>query len=158
MRSKPAPKRLIAPDPLYQNLLVSKLINSIMHDGKKTVAQKQVYQALKLILQKTNQEGLQVFLSCIENVKPQMEVRARRIGGAAYQIPTPVRNERKESLAIRWLVEAARSRPNSEYHTFAEKLAAEIVAAYNQEGAAIKKRSDVHRMAEANRAFAHFKW
>ena len=113
MRSKPEPKRLIAPDPLYQNLLVSKLINSIMHDGKKTVAQKQVYQALKLILQKTNQEGLQVFLSCIENVKPQMEVRARRIGGAAYQIPTPVRNERKESLAIRWLVEAAQSPPNS---------------------------------------------
>ncbi len=158
MRSKPAPKRKIASDAVYNNRLVAKLVNCIMYDGKKTVAQKQVYGALKIVGEKTNQDELQVFLSAIENIKPQMEVRARRIGGAAYQIPTPVRSERKESLSIRWLIMGARARTNSEFHSFGEKLAAEIIDAYNQTGTAIKKRTDIHRMAEANRAFAHFKW
>ncbi len=158
MRSKPAPRRKLDPDPVYGNLLVTKLVNCIMLDGKKTVAQKQVYNTLKLVKEKTGQDELQAFLTAVENVKPQMEVRARRIGGAAYQIPTPVRGERKESLALRWIIDAARARANKEYHTFGEKLAAELVDALNQTGAAIKKRTDVHRMAEANRAFAHFKW
>ncbi len=129
-----------------------------MKDGKKSVAQKQVYIALDEIKKKTGQDQVQFLTTAIENLKPQMEVRARRIGGAAYQIPTPVRNERKESLALRWLIVAARSRPNKEFHTFGEKLAAEVIAVYNNEGAAMKKKTDVHRMAEANRAFAHFRW
>jgi small subunit ribosomal protein S7 len=158
MRSKSAPKRRINPDPIYGNIMVSKLINAIMLDGKKTAAEKQVYNALKIIASKTNQDGLSVFLTSLENIKPQMEVRARRIGGAAYQIPTPVRGERKDSLALRWLIIAARARSNSEYHTFADKLASEVIDAFNNQGAAIKKRTDVHKMAEANRAFAHFKW
>lgn len=158
MRSKPAIRRELMPDPLYGDRTVSRLINCIMYGGKKTAAQKQVYGALSLIKEKTNQDELPIFLEAVENVKPQMEVKARRIGGAAYQIPSPVRIERKESLALRWLIAASRARANKEYHSFAEKLAAEIIDAYNQTGAAIKKRTDVHRMAEANRAFAHFKW
>lgn len=156
MRAKPAPKRKILPDPIYSSRLVTKLTNCIMYDGKKTVAQKQVYRTLELIKEKTSQDQLEVLNLAIENIKPQMEVRARRIGGAAYQIPSPVRPERKESLALRWLIAAARSRPNSEYHTFADKLASEVIDASANQGAAIKKRTDVHRMAEANRAFAHF--
>ena len=158
MRSKPALNRKIAPDVVYNNRLVAKLINKSMKDGKKTIAEKQVYNAFKSIKEKTGQEELAVFLAAVENIKPQMEVRPRRIGGAAYQIPTPVRGERRESLAIKWLISAASARSNNEYHSFAEKLAAELIDAYNQTGMAIKKRADVHRMAEANRAFAHFRW
>jgi small subunit ribosomal protein S7 len=158
MRSKPAPIRIINPDPIYHHTLVTKLINNAMYDGKKSVASKQIYSAFELVKTKTSQDPLTVFLSALENLRPQMEVRSRRIGGAAYQVPTPVRPLRKDALAIRWLIQAARDRSNSEYHTFAEKLAAEILDAQNNLGSAYKKKTDTHRMAEANKAFAHFRW
>jgi len=148
-----AKKRIIAPDPLYQSHLVTRLINRVMVSGKKTVAQKQVYKALETL---TN--PLEILSTALENLKPVMEVRPRRIGGAAYQVPTPVRADRREALAIRWLIQAAQKRPNKEYGEFWQKLAAEIQDAYNNTGAAIKKKQDVHKMAEANKAFAHFRW
>jgi len=148
-----AKKRIIAPDPLYQSHLVTRLINRVMLSGKKTVAQKQVYKALETL---TN--PLEILSTALENLKPVMEVRPRRIGGAAYQVPTPVRADRREALAIRWLIQAAQKRPNKEYGEFWQKLAAEIQDAYNNTGAAIKKKQDVHKMAEANKAFAHFRW
>ncbi len=138
--------------------MLTKLINRMMKDGKKEPARRQVYQALDIIKSKTGQEPLEFFTSSLENIKPQMEVRARRIGGAAYQVPVPVRGPRKDSLAIRWLIIASKARPNTEYHSFAEKLAAELIDASNNSGAAIKKKLDTHRMAEANKAFAHFRW
>jgi small subunit ribosomal protein S7 len=158
MRSKPAPVKTFSPDSLYGSVMLTKLINRTMKNGKKTAAQKQIYQALDIIKTRTNQDSLQFFTNALENIKPQMEVRARRIGGAAYQVPVPVRGPRKDSLAIRWLISAARERPNSEYHTFAEKLAAELIDAAANTGAAVKKKLDTHRMAEANKAFAHFRW
>jgi small subunit ribosomal protein S7 len=151
-------KRMIAPDPVLGSPMVAKLINRSMKDGKKSVAEKQIYKTLALIKEKTGKEGLEVFNLALENVKPQMEVRSRRIGGAAYQVPSPVRGERKEALAIRWLILAAKKRPSKEFHTFAEKLSTEIIDASQNLGGAVKKREDVHRMAEANKAFAHFRW
>jgi small subunit ribosomal protein S7 len=139
-------------------MLVTKLINRAMYDGKKTIAQKEVYTAFKQIKETTKEEGIAVFTKALENIRPTMEVRARRIGGAAYQVPVQVRGRRQEALSIRWLVESARSRSNSEYHTFAEKLAAEIMDAAKGEGVAVKKRQDVEKVAEANKAFAHFRW
>jgi small subunit ribosomal protein S7 len=153
-----APKRKVEKDPIYDHKLVTKLINRSMKDGKKSVAQKQVYGAFEKIKKETKKEPLDVFLKAIENIKPTMEVRPRRVGGAAYQVPMPVRGKRRESLAIRWLVQSARARSNSEFKTFADKLAVEIKDAANGEGLAVKKRQDVERMAEANRAFAHFRW
>lgn len=150
--------RLVQPDPIHQNRLVAKLINRSMLDGKKSVAAKQVYGALEILSKKTSKESMEVFRDALENVKPQMEVRTRRIGGAAYQVPTPVKGDRKESLAIRWVINAARNRGNSGYHTFADKLAAELLDALNNEGGAIKKKLEVHRQAESNKAFAHFAW
>src|SRR3989344_3470845 len=135
--------RKIEPDPVYKSRLVSKLTNRAMFGGKKSVIQKEVYTALELIKK--------------ENVDPSMEVRPRRIGGAAYQVPMQVRGPRKESLAIRWIVAAARMRSNSEYKTFAQKLAAELSDAAKGEGGAVKKKTDMEKVAEANRAFAHFK-
>lgn len=129
-----------------------------MMSGKKSVAQKQVYKALELVKEKIKTEPLTVFVKAIENIKPFMEVRPRRIGGAAYQVPMSVKGERKESLAIRWLLLAAQSRSGKEYHTFAEKLSAEILDAFNNTGGAVKKKEDIQRMAEANKAFAHFRW
>jgi small subunit ribosomal protein S7 len=158
MRAKPAPIKNIEPDPVYGSVMVTKLINRIMKDGKKNAAMKQVYKTMELIKIKTNSEPLPYFLTALENIKPQMEVRARRIGGAAYQVPVSVRGPRKDSLAIRWLITAAKSRPSSEFHTFAEKLTAELIDATNNAGAAVKKKLDTHRMAEANKAFAHFRW
>lgn len=158
MRSKKPAKRNIDLDPVYNHALVTKLINGIMKDGKKSVAQKQVYQALAALKSEANTDPLQQFMVAMENLRPQMEVRARRIGGAAYQVPSPVRGVRQDSLAIRWLVAAARLRPNTQYHTFGEKLAAEITDAVNNAGGAVKKKLDMHRMAEANKAFAHFRW
>lgn len=149
--------RDIKPDPIYKNKLVARFINRCMFDGKRSVAEKQVYGALGLIKEK-GEDSLTIFNKALENVRPNMEVRARRVGGAAYQIPVPVRGPRRESLAIRWLVNAARSRSNSEYHTFAEKLASELLDAANSEGGAVKKKTDMERMAEANRAFSHFRW
>ncbi len=158
MRAKPSTPRPITPDPVYQDTMITKLINRVMRDGKKTVAQKSVYGALEVIKEKTGQDPIELFRTAIENIRPQMEVRARRIGGAAYQVPSPVRGPRKDSLAIRWLLLAATARPNTEFHTMSEKLAAELIDASNQTGGAIKKKLDTHRMAEANKAFAHFRW
>lgn len=158
MRSKKAPKREVVADPVYSHTLVTKLINQIMRNGKKTVARKQVYGAMQAIKEQTKSDPLPQLLTALDNVRPQMEVRARRIGGAAYQVPSPVRGVRQDSLAIRWLVDAARQRSNSQYHTFGEKLAAEVVDAVNNAGGAVKKKLDTHRMAEANKAFAHFRW
>jgi len=158
MRSKTPPLKPTAPDPVYSDTIVTKLINRTMRSGKKTAAAKQVYQALELVGTQTGENPLTVFHAALENIRPQMEVRARRIGGAAYQVPSPVRGPRKDSLAIRWLIMAATARPNAQYHSFAQKLAAEITDAKNQAGAAVKKKLDTHRMAEANKAFAHFRW
>ena len=157
-RRGPVPRRELPPDPIYQSRLVTKLINRVMRDGKKTVAQKQVYRAFELIKEKTKIDPLLVFEKALENTKPRMEVRSRRVGGAAYQIPLPVKGSRQESLAIRWLVLSARARPNKEYHTFAEKLAAELIDAFNETGAAVAKKQEVERLAEANKAFAHLRW
>jgi small subunit ribosomal protein S7 len=158
MRSKPATIRKINPDPVYNSVMLTKLINRAMRDGKNTAITKEVYGCLDIIKAKTGTEPLKFFTDALDNIKPQMEVRARRIGGAAYQVPVPVRGPRKDSLALRWLIDAARSRPSTEYHTFAEKLAVELMDAANNSGAAIKKKLDTHRMAEANKAFAHFRW
>ena len=150
--------RKIEPDSVYKNRLVTKLINRSMLDGKKSVAQKQIYIALEIVKEQGKDDPIKIFSKAMDNIKPSMEVRPRRVGGAAYQVPAPVRGGRKESLAIRWLLFAARARPSSEFHTFAEKLAAEIMDAQNGVGGAVKKRQDIERMAEANRAFAHFRW
>jgi len=158
MRSRPATLRTLSQDPIYGSVLVTKLINRIMRSGKKSAAQKQVYGALSILKEKTGLESLVVFEQALENIRPQMEVRSRRIGGAAYQVPSPVRGVRKDSLAVRWLIAAAQSRSSSEHHSFASKLAAEIIDAYNSAGGAVKKKMDTHRMAEANKAFAHFRW
>ena len=158
MRSHPASPRPKTIDPIYPHVLVTQLINGLMRDGKKTVAQKQVYAAFILLKTASQPDPLVSFLQAMENLRPQMEVRARRIGGAAYQVPSPVRGPRKDSLAIRWLIAAARDRSNSQYHTFAAKLAAEITDVLAGTGAAYKKKLDMHRMAEANKAFAHFRW
>lgn len=158
MRSNKNYKRTIQPDPVYGNRLVAKLINRSMKDGRKTVAATQVYKAFDLIGEQTKKDSLEVFRNALENIKPQLEVRTRRIGGAAYQVPTPVKGERKETLAIRWLINAARNRSNTSHHTYADKLSAEILDALNNEGAAVKKKIEVHKQAEANKAFSHFKW
>lgn len=150
-------KRVILPDPIYGNRLLARFINRVMRNGKKSVAQKQVYQALEFIKAK-NLDPLSVFQQAIQNVGPRLEVRPRRIGGASYQVPTEVRGERRISLAIRWIIMAANKRSNKEYHTFAQKLAAELLDASQNLGEAIKKKEITHKMAEANRAFAHFKW
>jgi len=148
----------IEPDPIYLDILVTKLINRSMKDGKKSVTQKQVYKAFKIVKEKTKEDPDKVFNRALDNIRPTMEVRSRRVGGAAYQVPMAVRGSRRDSLAIRWLVNAARLRNSKEYKTFAEKLAAEILDAIKGDGAAVKKKTDSERMAEANRAFAHFRW
>ena len=153
MRGKAAPKRHIDPDPKYQNQVLAKFINYLMKDGKKSVAQRIVYNALEEVATKAGGNPAELFDTALKNVMPLVEVRGRRIGGANYQIPIPVRCERKYSLAFRWLLTAAR---NKKGRPMAEKLAAELLAAANKEGDAVKKKNDVHKMAEANRAFAHF--
>ncbi len=158
MRRGQARPRKINPDPIYGDIMLSRLINRSMRDGKKTTAEKQVYNAMEIIKEKTQKDPLEVFHKALDTIRPEMEVRSRRIGGAAYQVPTPVRGRRQESLSLRWLISAAQSRPNSEYHTYAEKLAAEIIEASQGEGVAIKRKEEVERMAEANKAFAHFRW
>ncbi|MFZ5365699.1 MAG: 30S ribosomal protein S7 [Patescibacteria group bacterium] len=157
-RHKKVKKRQIAEEPLFGSKLVAKLINRTMKSGKKSVAQKQIYQAFELVREKTKKDPIVVFNQALENIKPQMEVRPRRIGGAAYQVPMPVRGERKETLAIRWLIKAAQKRSPKEFPTFSEKLSGEIIDASNGTGGAVKKKEDTHRMAEANKAFAHFRW
>jgi small subunit ribosomal protein S7 len=157
-RKGPSKPRDIQPDPVYKNEMISRLINRSMLDGKKSVAAKNVYDAMEKIKEETKQDPVAVFEKALENIRPTMEVRPRRVGGAAYQVPMPVRGPRKESLAIRWLIFSARSRSNSEYKTFANKLAAEIMDASKGEGGAVAKRQEVERVAEANRAFSHFRW
>lgn len=157
-RSGAVRKRIIAPEDRYQSDVLARFINRVMFCGKKTAAEEQVYKAMDLIKQKTGQDPLMVFTTAVENVKPSLEVRSRRVGGAAYQVPMPVRSDRKESLAVRWLIQAANKRSNSEFHTFAEKLSAEIVDAFNNLGGAMKKKEDTRKMADANKAFAHFRW
>jgi len=158
MRSKPATIRPLPADPVYHHPLVTRLTNRIMYSGKKTVAQKQIYAMMNLVKSKLGGDPLPHLILAIENISPQMEIKARRIGGAAYQVPSPVRPDRRTSLAIRWLVAAAQARPNSTSPSFAAKLAAEVLDAAANTGAAIKKKLDTHRMAEANKAFAHFRW
>lgn len=158
MRSKKFAKRTIPADAVYHHPQVAAIINKVMRHGKKATATKTVYQALELVKDQTHADPLPQLLAAIDNIRPQMEVRARRIGGAAYQVPSPVRGVRGDSLAIRWLIAAARSRANSSYHSFAAKLAAEIIEAVAGTGGAVKKKLDTHRMAEANKAFAHFRW
>ena len=149
------PKREILPDPLYSSVLVTKLVNSIMLDGKKGVAQKVVYGAFDIIKEKTGQEPLEVFNTAIENIMPSLEVKARRVGGATYQVPIEVRPERRQTLGLRWLTTYSRNRGEK---TMKERLAGEIMDAANNTGSAVKKREDTHKMAEANKAFAHYRW
>ena len=149
------PKREVLPDPVYGDIVVAKLINSIMLDGKKGVAQKIVYDAFDQIKEETGKEPLEVFQTAMANIMPQVEVKARRVGGANYQVPIEVRPERRQTLALRWLTAAVRARGE---RTMADRLAKELMDAANEQGAAVKKREDTHRMAEANKAFAHFRW
>src|SRR5580704_12933903 len=157
MRHAKVKKRITAPDTLYGNVSVSKLINYIMRDGKKTVAQQQVYNAFEILSQK-GEEPLKGFEKAIQNSGPKVEVKARRIGGANYQVPVEVKHERRMALALRWMIEAARKRSNKEYHTFAEKLAAELMDALQNQGEAVRKREIALKQAEANKAFSHFRW
>lgn len=153
MRGKPAPKRVIEPDSQYHNLTVAKFINYIMRDGKKTVAQKVVYNALALMAERSKKDPVELLDLAIKNIAPVVEVKSRRVGGANYQIPTPVRGDRKLALAFRWIIDAANTKKGQPMHI---KLAEELLLAAQNEGSAIKKKLDVYRMAEANRAFAHF--
>ena len=157
MRHAKVQKRVTKPDYIYNNLMVAKLINLIMEDGKKTIAQKNVYNAFANISE-NGEEAMSVFEKAVQNVGPKVEVKARRIGGANFQVPTEVRHDRRMALALRWIVEAARKKPNKEFHTFAEKLAAELKAASANEGDAIRKRDLTLKQAEANKAFGHFRW
>ncbi len=155
MRRRRAERRQVPPDPIYNDVLVTKLINRIMWDGKKSVAQKIVYGAFEIIREKMGKDPLEVYHKALDNVRPVLEVRPRRVGGATYQVPIEVQEPRKTSLAIRWIVNAARAKSGKPMKV---RLAEELMNAYNNTGAAVKKREDVHRMAEANRAFAHYRW
>ncbi len=155
MRKKRAVKRDVLADPIYNSKLVTKLINTIMKDGKKGTAQTILYNAFDMIKEKTGSEPLEVFEKALENIKPQLEVKSRRVGGANYQVPVEVKADRAQALGLRWLVNYARLRGG---HSMAENLANEIIDASNGVGAAVKKREDTHRMAEANKAFAHYRW
>lgn len=155
MRRKRAPKREPKPDPKYNSPLVGKFINIIMRDGKKSIAQKVVYQAFEIIEKKLKEDPLKIFFSALDNARPRLEVRPRRIGGATYQVPLEVPRDRGYSIALRWIRDFARAKRGKPMR---EKLADEIISAYKNEGAVIKKKEDTHKMAEANRAFAHFRW
>ncbi|MEK7570981.1 MAG: 30S ribosomal protein S7 [Patescibacteria group bacterium] len=157
MRHAKIQKRKIAPDTMYNSIFIAKLINYIMHDGKKTVAQAQVYGAMQIIADK-GEDPVKLFEKAMQNVGPKVEVKARRIGGANYQVPVEVKHERRTALALRWIIEAARKRSNKEYHTFAEKLAVELTEAAQNLGEAVRKRDLAMRQAEANRAFSNFRW
>jgi len=148
-------KREVLPDPIYNSKVVTKLINNIMLDGKKTVAQKIVYDAFDIVKEKEGKDALEVFEAALNNIMPVLEVKARRVGGATYQVPMEIRAERRQTLGLRWLVNYARNRHEK---TMAEKLANEILDAMNSTGGSFKKKEEMHRMAEANKAFAHYKW
>ena len=155
MKGKKKAKRAIPPDPVYNNITVSKFINQVMRKGKKTIAKKTVYGAFDVVKEKTKKEPLEIFEKAISNASPLLEVRPKRIGGATYQVPVEVRGERRLTLAMRWIIEAAKSKKGKPMQ---EKLAEELINATNNTGVAIKKKEDTHKMAEANRAFAHFAW
>jgi small subunit ribosomal protein S7 len=148
-------KRETKPDARYNNVLVTRFINTLMIQGKKSVAERIFYGAMDVIEKKTGTDGLTVLKTAMQNVKPILEVKSRRVGGATYQVPVEVRQDRRNALALRWLISFARSRPD---HTMMERLAAELIAASKNEGGAVKKREDTHKMAEANKAFAHYRW
>ncbi len=150
-----AEKREILPDPKFGDLVLSKFTNSLMYDGKKSAAEQIVYGAMDLIEKKTSNDPLKVFHEALDNVKPSIEVRSRRVGGATYQVPVEVRSDRRQALAIRWLIDHARKRSEN---TMTERLSGELLDAANNRGAAVKKREDTHRMAEANKAFSHYRW
>ena len=154
-RKGKAPKKIPVVDPKYKSVIIPKLINSIMYDGKKTVAEKIVYDAIDKIKTKTKEEPINVFNEAINNIKPTVEVRSRRVGGATYQVPVEVKSKRAQALAIRWLVDSARKRKDKH---MADKIFNELFDAYEKKGAAVKKKEDVHKMAESNKAFAHFRW
>ena len=149
------PKREVLPDPMYNSVLVTKLVNSIMLDGKKGVAQKVVYDAFAMIEEKTGKAPLEVFTAAMENIMPSLEVKARRVGGATYQVPIEVRADRRQTLGLRWLTAYSRARSEK---TMKERLANEIIDASNNTGSSVKKREDTHKMAESNKAFAHYRW
>ncbi len=155
MRKRRAEKRDVLPDPIYNSKVVTKLINSLMKDGKKGIAQTILYDAFDMVKEKTSQEPMEVFEKALSNIKPALEVKSRRVGGANYQVPIEVKANRSQALAMRWLVQYARLRGG---HSMAENLANEIIDASNGVGAAVKKREDTHKMAEANKAFAHYRW
>ena len=154
-RKRKAPKKIAIIDPKYKSAIIPKLINSIMYDGKKTIAEKIVYDALNKIKNKSKEEPINVFNEAINNIRPTVEVRSRRVGGATYQVPVEVKAKRSQALALRWLIDASRKRKDKK---MADKIFNEIFDAYQNRGSAIKKREDTHKMAEANKAFAHFRW
>ena len=154
-RKRKAPVRKVYPDPKFRSEVISKFINSIMYDGKRSTAEKILYDALDKIKSKNNEDPLKIFNTAISNVKPNLECRSRRVGGATYQVPVEVKAKRAQALALRWIMDATRKRKNK---TMSEKLYAEILDAYQNKGSAIKKREDTHKMAESNKAFAHFRW
>jgi small subunit ribosomal protein S7 len=154
-RKKVATKREIQPDPKFNDVVIAKFINSLLERGKKSTAESIFYNALDMVQKKTNEDGVKTFKKALENVKPLLEVKSRRVGGATYQVPVEVKPERRQSLASRWLIDSARGRPE---HSMADRLAAEMLEAAEGRGGAMKKREDVHRMADANKAFAHFRW
>ncbi len=154
-RKKQAPKKIFYPDSKYGSLILSKFINFLMYDGKKTTAEKIIYLALDRIKAKTKEDPIKIFNEAVNNIRPNLEVRSRRVGGATYQVPVEVKVKRSQTLALRWLLDATRKRKNK---TMVDKLINELMDAYQKKGLAIKKREDVHRMAESNKAFAHFRW
>ncbi len=154
-RKGPVPKRDVLPDPIYQNKKVTKLINQLMRDGKKSIAEKAVYDSFALIEERTGKEAIEVFEAALANVMPVLEVKARRVGGANYQVPVEVRPERRQTLGVRWLAQYTNQRGEK---TLVQRLAGELVDASNSTGGAYKKKEDTHKMAEANKAFAHYKW
>ena len=154
-RKKKAPKRIFYPDPQYGSVVLAKFINFIMYDGKKTTSEKIIYDALEKIKNKTKEDPIKIFDEAIGNIRPNLEVRSRRVGGATYQVPQEVKTKRSQTLALRWLLEASRKRKNK---TMSDKLFNELMDASQKKGSAIKKREDTHRMAESNKAFAHYRW
>ena len=154
-RKKQAPKRIFYPDSKYNSLILSKFINFVMYDGKKSTAEKIIYTTFEQIKKKTKNDPIKIFNDAINNIRPNLEVRSRRVGGATYQVPVEVKTSRSQTLALRWLLEASRKRKNK---TMSDKLFNELMDASQNKGAAIKKREDTHKMAESNKAFAHFRW
>ena len=154
-RKRKAPKKISIVDPKYKSTIIPKLINSIMYDGKKTIAEKIIYEAIEKIKLKSKEEPINIFNEAINNIKPTVEVRSRRVGGATYQVPVEVKSKRSQALALRWLINASRKRKNK---SMSDKIFNEIYDAYQNKGSAIKKKEDTHKMAESNKAFAHFRW